>query len=1020
MPLQRRRFLQGLVVAGAGAALHVPRSIAHGDPYREPAEPSSSPASIFRTFRRPEDGLLLTFRFDNLRIVRSSTPAVLRRKDDSRPAYVVVIFPPQTVAEEHIRLEGVGFEGNLDDSAVLRGTLRHRLGLPSRVAFRFDDPDDIPMTAEHLLDWDRWTLSVVPCALPAGTADHPSGILLPPRAPLGHETAIELPWLLQLSPSSLNTFVHAADPVTRSGWTELWHTRLAVKIPALPGQVTTERPHPQRAVRAIWSRDPGFDDHIRNGTHPASGVGHPGHPFERPMSPKHRLDIVRASSDFSIRDYVPKAIPVERLWLTPLGGFLDSAVTFNPPDGADTEYWSQRTTLGRDHEVRIITKGNLFPFGHEAARVAVAERRFASHGGQVGAYPFMVEFIVVRQPVLDFEDRSLPFRRVRMATTTTPAFTPAVFTPDLDTSEATVPFVHGRPLQWQLVATDWDGRDHVFTNPLVWMSRSTAEAQPKVLKVAAEWLSRTGNDDYSGFAADGKRIAFAQSQDADDTTLETERVRIAGFPGQTGSAVFEPRMVSAEVRLGAADQIAGGDAGTTRIGYAGAYLSQGFGGGNPGQVWAALVAAQPVQVPADRAGAIVNPGFAVTGLSRLTGAVAGPLNDLAESGQFVPAAFFEGFDVKLLGGLSLLDVLAGGALGTEAPRLTERRVERGHEATLRWAPRLTAKDPLVLSTDEQHHRFLIEAVVLTDTDDPSRSTYSVEGEMVDFSLALPSTAAKKQLIGIPFHRLGFSSRTGQRAELDVAVDTAHISFHNEFSFIEAFGRYLSLGGGTGPAVTLSPAGIDASVSVELPDIKLGVFTLSNLSLRAGVLIPFTGEAMTTRFSLARRDDPFHLTVFGLGGGGYFALEFGLDGIQRMELALEAGAEVSVSLGPISGGLYCYVGIFIVLGPDELTVLAFFRMGGGIDCAIASVSIDLYMELGYEKVNEVAVFRGRATLTIEVSVLMFSESVEVSVERSFKASKNDPPFREFMPTQSHWADYCAAFAPVLAPALTRTS
>jgi hypothetical protein len=64
--------------------------------------------------------------------------------------------------------------------------------------------------------------------------------------------------------------------------------------------------------------------------------------------------------------------------------------------------------------------------------------------------------------------------------------------------------------------------------------------------------------------------------------------------------------------------------------------------------------------------------------------------------------------------------------------------------------------------------------------------------------------------------------------------------------------------------------------------------------------------------------------------------------------------------------------------------------------------------------------GKATLTIEVSVFMFSISVSITCERKFAGSNGDPSFEQLMdpyidprsglPVEP-WSDYCAAFAAV---------
>ena len=53
---------------------------------------------------------------------------------------------------------------------------------------------------------------------------------------------------------------------------------------------------------------------------------------------------------------------------------------------------------GRDHYVRIVYEGELWPFRHSASLVKVTERKFRENNGIVGGYLIQRMFIVVREP----------------------------------------------------------------------------------------------------------------------------------------------------------------------------------------------------------------------------------------------------------------------------------------------------------------------------------------------------------------------------------------------------------------------------------------------------------------------------------------------------------------------------------------------------------------------------------------------------------------------------------------------
>lgn len=92
--------------------------------------------------------------------------------------------------------------------------------------------------------------------------------------------------------------------------------------------------------------------------------------------------------------YRPPALSISELTLSALGGSLNLATDFVPPAPAQVlddkeksinlfealslERWRQRTALGRDVLVEVVTKGFMFPTGHLASLVKITERRFES------------------------------------------------------------------------------------------------------------------------------------------------------------------------------------------------------------------------------------------------------------------------------------------------------------------------------------------------------------------------------------------------------------------------------------------------------------------------------------------------------------------------------------------------------------------------------------------------------------------------------------------------------------------
>jgi len=160
-----------------------------------------------------------------------------------------------------------------------------------------------------------------------------------------------------------------------------------------------------------------------------------------------------------------------------------------------------------------------------------------------------------------------------------------------------------------------------------------------------------------------------------------------------------------------------------------------------------------------------------------------------------------------------------------------------------------------------------------------------------------------------------------------------------------------------------------------------MFNLSNVSLAAQLNVYFTGDPITFEFDFCQEHQPFLLTVSVFGGGGFFGLTLTPGGIQRMAATFEFGGNFSLNIGVASGGVYVMAGLNYVHENGNTELTGYLRCGGALEVlAIITVSVEFKMSLKYVSAgNKVW---GRATLTVEVKVLFFSKSVDLTVERQF--------------------------------------
>jgi hypothetical protein len=349
----------------------------------------------------------------------------------------------------------------------------------------------------------------------------------------------------------------------------------------------------------------------------------------------------------------------------------------------------------------------------------------------------------------------------------------------------------------------------------------------------------------------------------------------------------------------------------------------------------------------------------------------------------------------------------------------------GDELTIRfdWNPEIDSfpsSNPIFRANDKRGLLVAVEGKVKKNGS--SSPKISVVCSLRSFDLVLIAPAS---FIELQFDHIEFS--IDSKAKMDVDVILNEIKFVGPLSFVEVLKDLIPLDGFSDPPyLDISAQGIDAGFDIALPTISCGILNLSNLSLGAGFTVPFIGQPLSVRFFFCTREQPFLLTVYVFGGGGFFAVTIDPSGVQILEAAFEFGAAISIDLGVASGGVEVMAGIYFRMESDNATLTGYFRLGGHVDVlGLITASLELYLSLTYE--SSTGKCTGRAELTIEISVFVFSGSVTVSCERKFAGSNGDPSLRQMMgldPSLSledelaqisgpdvdyAWRDYVEAFA-----------
>jgi len=749
--ITRRKFLSYAGVLGAAPLVGQLKTIQKK--ILPQAKIEISPAGPMFNILRPDDLLCLDFEFINFKLADRPRPHLVK-ENRNQPGYMIVHFPPQSVAEEAF----YETTPELNDSEAIETPrlppVFSRISGPTRLSFVIPDQiNEIPLTLESLLAWQLYQPSLVPVALPpdlpakavlrpaavkTGTAAAPAsarssalvagasaqtyfqrnkiaqaqlaGALLRIIPPERHQTAIELPYRLILSPNIYNVWVHAASPVSINGWTELWHTRLAALNE--DGSVS-EADNPYLAVRAVWSPDVSLTD--------LKGPAHDNASLPRlSLDQNDRHQLVHLTSNFNLAGtpkYRPLPVKVNRLMLSPLGAWLDSIGNWPPnsPLAKETMQiitWQHLATMGRDHYVKVVYAGYLLPFGHRASLVKITERKFyKTRDGQNVAYLFQKKYIMVRDPERIFPaplqpvkgGMEIPFTKVKLTTLVTPPIdqpgNTALITGAGD--EAFWPRVNNADFIFQAIGTDVEGHEVQFKMPMAFVAgRYAFEKADESTKAynSASLLRR--QPDFLGQA-----ISFAPENKKEDTSFEVKSISWKVSEDKPAYSKDEflakdqpmcfPVMEKATVSIPALKNLVGFE--TTAVNYANAYIQNGFSPSqNKGEVFLQIVEGPLPLVDfaaggqAEKSGGIATPSFSIVGLSRVLGPVGGKITsssasaepqpetvsgprvepdkkvfdekDIKEAlkdtvdGKFYPEKFFDD-KAKILGGILLKDVV---------------------------------------------------------------------------------------------------------------------------------------------------------------------------------------------------------------------------------------------------------------------------------------------------------------------------------------------------------------------------
>jgi len=712
----------------------------------------------------------------------------------------------------------------------------------------------------------------------------------------------------------------------------------------------------------------------------------------------------------------------------------------------DLSQWCHIAAQGRDHYVRIVYEGKLSDLGHRASLVKVTERRFEnSPAGDPVAYLRQYMYIVVREPEKVYANeglanggRAMPFTRIRLTTLVTPhidypyeiAGSNPPYVPPGKIAGSDRSFwvtVGSRDFLFHGIAEDVAGNIVDFAKPLIFVPNSEANFG----SLQAAIIAPAGRTRLQG-SIPGQKVTFAP-RDPTDTKDNTSFVTASFMLGNEGASretFFKPALFKADVRIPAVEALTG-TSNATSIRLAAHYVTNGFGHPdnktdafaevgtyNPATGALDVATGSNAKFDASQAGGFATPQLDVKALSRAVGPLGSDIA-AAQANSFDPATVFAGAGAQLFGAFNLKDLLPTGTASDKAPKMLVHREANSIVTDLDWRTPVEKLDlDLVAFVPDVGHggSTLVVKATITKPLDGSAGTTVLTGDLDHFDIVF------LQSLVVKFRGFHFVSRTGSKTNVDVQLDdNTPVQFVGDLAFVEGLRQIIPPGVfGDGVSIDLiqSPLGVKAGLEIALPPATVGVFALKNIAFSAGLTIPFLDGKPIVEFGFARRDKQFLLAVLIFGGGGFFRVELDTDGMRMLEAAFEFGATAALDIGVASGEVHIMAGIYFKMqkrqingaGPEKLiaSLTGYLRCGGSL-CVLGIVKISVEFCLSFTYYPQLDKAKGRATLTVEVSVACFSKSVELTVERAFGGGSADPTFADMIETPALWAEYADAFA-----------
>ena len=143
----------------------------------------------------------------------------------------------------------------------------------------------------------------------------------------------------------------------------------------------------------------------------------------------------------------------------------------------------------------------------------------------------------------------------------------------------------------------------------------------------------------------------------------------------------------------------------------------------------------------------------------------------------------------------------------------------------------------------------VSGLITKKVDSTEPPTFDFTGTLEDFRVGVLKS------VFVNFVRFEFTKKSGQKPDVTVQLDTAQpIEFAGDLEFVEELRKAIPPDlFGDGPSLDITSNGVRAGFAITLPPVAVGVFALKDVSLGAGLTLPFTDGKPALDFNVSTRE-----------------------------------------------------------------------------------------------------------------------------------------------------------------------